>query len=125
PLYDAEDYQGVRDVAGVVHDGKMIRKFIDLMKTKTVILADGHHRYESSLIHKKNQHKAHPDATGKEGFNYHLMYFSNTEADDLKILPTHRLIQNLPSFDEETLLKKLEEDFVIKHVEDSDTLNEI
>lgn len=125
PLYDAEDYQGVRDVVGVVHDGKMIRKFIDLMKTKTVILADGHHRYESSLIHKKNQHKAHPDATGKEGFNYHLMYFSNTEADDLKILPTHRLIQNLPSFDEETLLKKLEEDFVIKHVEDSDTLNEI
>lgn len=125
PLYDAEDYQGVRDVVAVIQDGIMIRKFIDLMKTKTVILADGHHRYESSLIHKKNQRKAHPEATGKEGFNYHLMYLSNTEADDLKILPTHRLIQDLPSFDETIMLKKLEEDFMIKPVEDSDTLNEI
>jgi uncharacterized protein (DUF1015 family) len=67
----------------------------------------------------------HPGATGKEGFSYHLMYLTNTESDDLRILPTHRLITNLPSFDERSIIKKLDEDFVIKEVDDSDTLNEI
>jgi uncharacterized protein (DUF1015 family) len=125
PLYETEDYQGVRDVLAVIHDYQVIQKFVTLIRPKTIILADGHHRYEGSLIHKKNQQKQNPGATGSEGFNFHLMYLTNTESDDLRILPTHRLIKNLSSFDETTVLKKLEDDFIIKPVEDSDTLNEI
>jgi uncharacterized protein (DUF1015 family) len=53
------------------------------------------------------------------------MYLTNTEAGDLRILPTHRLIKDLPDFDEEQIMKKLEQDFIIKPVEDADTLNEI
>ena len=125
PIYETEDYQGVRDVLAVIHDAKAIKKFIDLIGKKTIILADGHHRYEGSLIYKHKMLKANPDATGNEGFNYHLMYLTNSEADDLRILPTHRLIKGLNSFDESAILKKLEEDFIIKPVDDSDTLNEI
>jgi uncharacterized protein (DUF1015 family) len=125
PIYETEDYQGVRDVLAVIHDAEVIRKFISLIKEKKIILADGHHRYEGSLFYKHEKLKSAPDATGKEGFNYHLMYLTNTEADDLRILPTHRLVKNLPDFDEAAILKKLEKDFTIKPVEDSDTLNEI
>jgi uncharacterized protein (DUF1015 family) len=125
PLYETEDYQGVRDVMAVIHDARVIQKFIDAIKDRTIILADGHHRYEGSLIYRRKMLAMHPNATGKEGFNYHLMYLTNTESDDLRILPTHRLISNLPSFDEDLIMEKLEEDFTIKPVEDSDTLNEI
>jgi uncharacterized protein (DUF1015 family) len=48
PLYETEDYQGVREVLSVIHDREVIRKFIDQLKDQPVILADGHHRYESS-----------------------------------------------------------------------------
>jgi uncharacterized protein (DUF1015 family) len=125
PLYETEDYQGVRDVMAVIHDEKMIRRFIQLVDSKTIILADGHHRYESSLAYKNKKMAENSTASGREGFNYHLMYLTNTEADDLRILPTHRLISDLVSFDEQTIIKKLEEDFLIKPVENSDTLNEI
>lgn len=125
PVYETEDYQGVRDVLAVIHDEKAIRKFMDVIRDKNIILADGHHRYEGSLIYKHKMLKEHPDATGNEGFNYHLMYLTNTEADDLRILPTHRLITGIASFNEEAILQKLEADFTIKPVEDSDTLNEI
>jgi uncharacterized protein (DUF1015 family) len=125
PIYETEDYQGVRDVLAVIHDAEVVKKFLTNLKAKTVILADGHHRYEGSLLNKRKQQKENPHHTGNEGYNYHLMYLTNTEADDLRILPTHRLIKNLENFDEETILKKLESDFVIKPVEDSDTLNEI
>jgi uncharacterized protein (DUF1015 family) len=125
PIFETEDYQGVRDVLGVIHDASVIKKFIDFMRGETIILADGHHRYEGSLHYRKRMLALHPDANGKEAFNYHLMYFTNTESDDLRILPTHRLIKGLPNFDEARIIKALEEDFIIKPVDDSDTLNEI
>lgn len=125
PIYETEDYQGVRDVLAVIHDAKVIRYFMDLMKEKTIILADGHHRYESSLILKNKLKKLNPNHTGEEGYNFHLMYLTNTENDDLRILPTHRLINKLANFNEEEIVKKLHEDFEVKLLEDADTVNEI
>lgn len=53
------------------------------------------------------------------------MYLTNTESDDLKILPTHRLISGLPQFDPQRVMERLDKDFIITPVEDSDVLNEI
>ncbi len=125
PIYETEDYQGVRDVLAVIHDANVIRQFIKLIEKQTIILADGHHRFEGSQVYRKQQQSLNPNHTGTEGYNFHLMYLTNTEADDLRILPTHRLIKNLADFNEETILKKLEEDFTIKPVDCADTLNEI
>lgn len=125
PLYESEDYQGVRDVLAVIHDARVIEKFIALIEDKKIILADGHHRYEGSLAYKQSMQKQNPSHTGKEGYNFHLMYLTNTESDDLRILPTHRLLKGLNDFNETAILKKLEADFLIKPLEDADTANEI
>lgn len=125
PLYETEDYQGVRDVLAVIHDARVIQKFINVLAGKTIILADGHHRYEASLELRKKLMKVNPEHTGNEGYNFHLMYLTNTEADDLKILPTHRLIRGLAGFNQQLILKQLEPNFIIKPIEDADTINEI
>ncbi len=124
PIYETEDYQGVRDVLAVIHDAEVIRKFIDHMAERTVILADGHHRYESSLVFKHRMQQGRT-VSGNEGFNFHLMFLSNMESDDLRILPTHRLIIGLEDFSEEKVLRKLAPFFTIKPIEDPDTLYEI
>ena len=92
---------------------------------KKIILADGHHRFEGSIAYRKQQLKNNPNHTGNEGYNFHLMYFTNTEADDLRILPTHRIIKGLPPFNVEEFIERFSEDFIIKPVEDADTINEI
>ena len=125
PFYESEDYQGVRDVLAVIHDASVIKKFIEVVGERKIILADGHHRYESSLAIKHKLQKANPNHTGNEGYNFHLMYLTNTETGGLRILPTHRLIKGLEQFDEATILEKLSGDFIIKPVEEPDTLNEI
>ncbi len=125
PIYETEDYQGVRDVLGIIQDAKVIAKFMSVIKDKTIILADGHHRYESSLLLKKKRMSENPHHTEKEGYNFHLMYLTNTEADDLRILPTHRLITGLPGFDPAEIQKKLSTYFDIKVIEDPYTLDEI
>lgn len=125
PVYETEDYQGVRDVLGVIHDASVIRQFTALMKDRAIILADGHHRYEGSLMYKNKERALNPYHTGNEGYNFHLMYLTNTESDNLRILPTHRLIKGLARFDEAEIMAKLETDFIIKPIEDAYTLNEI
>ncbi len=125
PIYEGEDYQGVRDVLAVIQDAKIIQKFIDVIKEKSIILADGHHRYEGSMLYKQKQKALNPNHTGKEGYNFHLMYLTNTEADDLRILPTHRLLHGFSNFNENEVIEKLHIDFEIKEIEDADTLNEI
>ncbi|MBL3655767.1 DUF1015 domain-containing protein [Fulvivirga sediminis] len=125
PLYETEDYQGVRDVLSVIHDKEVIKRFMHVLKEKPVILADGHHRYEGSLQYRKDKMKENPQHTGDEGYNFHMMFLTNTESDDLRILPTHRVISGLPNFDEAVILSKLEEDFTIKPVEEAHTIHEV
>ncbi|MGB5978899.1 MAG: DUF1015 domain-containing protein, partial [Cyclobacteriaceae bacterium] len=125
PVYESEDYQGVKDVLSIIHDAKVIQRFIDKMDRKQVILADGHHRYESSLTYRKEMMAKHPEHTGEEPWNYHMMYLTNMESDDLRILPTHRLVHDLENFSEEELLKTLEPNFIIKEVNNPSDIHEI
>jgi uncharacterized protein (DUF1015 family) len=125
PIYEAEDYQGVRDVLGIIHDVDIIKTFITTIKDKKIILADGHHRYEGSLVYKQKCKSINPNHTGNEAYNFHMMYLTNTESDDLRILPTHRLINGLPHFSEDEIVQKLNPYFEIRLIEDADTINEI
>lgn len=124
PIYDLEDYQGVREVLGVIQDARIIKKFLELMKDKVVILADGHHRYQSAITYRKEKKKANPLHTGDEAYNYHMMYFTNALSNDLKILPTHRLFFGI-DMSEEKILEKLEEFFTVKKLNDVDEIGEL
>ncbi|MEQ9404109.1 MAG: DUF1015 domain-containing protein [Cyclobacteriaceae bacterium] len=125
PLYETEDYQGVRDVFSVIHDASVIKKIVDIIRDKKIILADGHHRYEGSLFYRKKRMEENPDHTGNEGYNYHMMWFTNTEADDLRILPTHRIVKGLEQFSEKELLSKLDHYFIIKPLAEASDVHEI
>lgn len=125
PIYELEDYQGVRDVFSVIHDVKIIRRIMEIISDKKIILADGHHRYEGSLAYFKKMKEGNPNHTGEEGYNFHLMNFTNTEADDLRILPTHRTVTGLQDFDAESILQKLEEYFTIKPVDNAYDIGDI
>lgn len=113
PIYKTEDYQGVRDVLSVIQDEDIIQRFIDKIKGKSIILADGHHRYAASLACRKKMMTANPRHTADLDYNFHLMYLTNTESDDLRILPTHRLIKGFENFDETTIIDKFRKNFII------------
>jgi len=116
PLYETEeDYQGARDVLAVIQDADIIRRFQQVLASRQVILADGHHRYEGSLAYRRaRQQQAEGNSTGLEPWNYHLMYLTNAAADDLRILPTHRLLLELPGqLSDADFLSRLEPYFTV------------
>ena len=125
PIYETEDYQGVRDVLSVIQDYETIQKFIQLIRHQQIILADGHHRYESSMFYKQKRKAANPNHTGEEAYNFHLMYLTNGESNDFRILPTHRLISGIEDFNKEKFIQKLSEYFIIKPIENPNEIHEI
>ena len=125
PVCQTESYQGTRDVLSVIREPRVIERFVSRMAQKQVILADGHHRYAGSLAYMKQQMAVNPAHTGQERYNYHLMWLTNTEAEDLKILPTHRLIKDIARFDQTAILKKFERHFTVKPVQNPDHMDEI
>jgi len=125
PVYDIEDYQDVRDVMSIIDDPHIIRQFITTLQEKQVILADGHHRYESSLMYRKQQMQNNPHHQGDELYNYHLMYLTNTEGDDLRILPTHRLISHIASFTVDEIMTKAYPYFHLQEVDKSSDIPQL
>ena len=125
PTYETEDYQGVRDVLAMITDENIIAKFVNTLALQQVILADGHHRYESSLALKHKLQAQNPTHTGEELYNYHVMYLTNSASDDLRILPTHRLLTGLPNFSWETIEPIMYEFFDVKEIENPTELEEI
>lgn len=120
PLYELEDYQGVREVLAVIHDAQVIARFLDILQDKKIILADGHHRLEAAIEYKKLQQDAFPEAKWK-GSDYHMMYLTNVHGNHLKILPTHRLFYGL-EISEEEFLTKIQNWFDVRIFGDADEL---
>lgn len=120
PLYELDDYQGVREVVGVIHDAAVIGKFLSVLKDKQIILADGHHRLEGAIEYRKVMKDQFPSHSWK-AHDYHMMYLTNSSGNHLKILPTHRIFYGLDISNEEFLVK-LAEWFDIKPFGDPEEL---
>jgi uncharacterized protein (DUF1015 family) len=107
----------VTDEYGVLHrlwrvsDPAAIRLLTAAMADKKLIIADGHHRYETALNYSKEvaAERAATSAKAEYGVNQLpqpaypeaavMMTFVNMDSDGLVILPTHRVVHSLPGFD--------------------------
>jgi uncharacterized protein (DUF1015 family) len=111
PIYEVVDEHGTKHVLARIQDYAIMQHFAKTLEDKQIWIADGHHRYHSSWEYTKQQNaiSIHKYA----GYNYHLMWLTNTESSDLGVFPTHRLVHSLENFSEEFFLKALENDFII------------
>ena len=89
PIAEARDLKGELHRLWRVTDEATVRRVRELMATRQVIIADGHHRYETAVAYAER----HQDAAHK------LMAFFALEAPGLTILPNHRLVHGIQPFD--------------------------
>ncbi len=71
-----------------------VEKIIDLMKEKTLLIADGHHRYETSLMYKNEtilNNSADESCFMPE--NYVLTLYVDSGQEDISIFPTYRIVK--------------------------------
>lgn len=85
PFIDVTDDNGVRNIVWKIEDEPTIKLIEDVLKDKTLLIADGHHRYETAMNYRNFLGETAGEA------NYVMSYFTNMD-DDLLIYPTHRII---------------------------------
>lgn len=101
----------------VVNDPAIIEAVTAEMATKQpLIIADGHHRYETALNYRDEMRAQHPEAPEDAAFNYAIVTFVSMSDPGLVVLPTHRLIHSYNALDGKSLLKALEPYFVVEAV---------
>ncbi len=91
-------------------------KISGCLKTAPFYIADGHHRFETSLIYHRECLKKGWKTRGVESFDKRMIALFNMEHPGVKILPTHRAIRGLGSFRPEKLLSHLKSFFRIEKV---------
>lgn len=111
-------YLEAADAAGAVHrlwqidreeDIEMIR---EELRDKDIFIADGHHRYETSLDFQREMRGKRVSSSNNEPFDYVLMFLANMLDGGITILPTHRLVREIP----EDIHMRLSEYFEIEPV---------
>ena len=96
----------VTDEYGVVHrvwkisDPTTVASMHTHMRDKKLIIADGHHRYETALTYRNEWRATAETGSGNspEPFDSVMMTFVDMDRPGLVILPTHRLVFGLPVF---------------------------
>ncbi len=101
----------------VVDDPDVAAAVMDEMGPKrNLIIADGHHRYETALAYRDEMREQHPDAPPNAAFNYVMATFVSMSDPGLVILPTHRLIHSYDKMSGAEVLEAVQPYFTVETV---------
>ena len=107
PWAQAEDDDGTANRLWRVADPPTIDTVREALKDAELLIADGHHRYETARVY--------ADRVGGDGpHRYVLMCLVALQDPGLTVFPTHRLVKGLTSDQQESLADALRRDFRIE-----------
>ena len=116
PIVKAVSGDGVKNYLWRISDSDLLSQIRSRMSDSVLLIADGHHRYETALEYRNIQRKRFNAVSEDKDYEYVMMYLSRVEGEGLVIKPTHRVVKNLGSLDIEDFLEKLNNKFKVKVV---------
>ena len=103
----------------VVTDPQVIAQVEAAMAPKrNLIIADGHHRYETAITYRDEMRTKLPDAPANAGFNYRMVTLVSMSDPGLVILPTHRLMYSYTAKTSQQVIKDAAEYFQVQSLPD-------
>lgn len=109
---------GVEHRLWAVGDPMVTDKVVRMMRDKPVFIADGHHRYGTALLYRAERARSGAGLSNDDPANFVLCVFAGMEDPGLLILPTHRVLCDLPTIAASGLGDALEQHFEVTHAPD-------
>ncbi len=116
PWGDVTDADGTRHRLWRVADPVAIAAVQDATSEAELLIADGHHRYETARVYAE-------EVGGEGAHRYVLMCLVALQDPGLTVFPTHRLVRGLRPEQHETLASAIRRDFEIEPLADSAALS--
>jgi uncharacterized protein (DUF1015 family) len=103
PDLETKDEYGVSHRVWKISDPAVVARVQDKMRDKKLVIADGHHRYETALNYRHERRAAAGNpgpspAAAPAPYDLVMMTLINMDSPGLVILPTHRVVHGLTSF---------------------------
>jgi len=116
PAMELRDEYGVMHRLWLMADAEQVAEIQRVMAAQKLVIADGHHRYETALNY-RNERRAQaggivPDAP----YERTMMTFVNAESEGLTILPTHRVVAHVADFSWSGFRRHLEPWFQVEEI---------
>jgi uncharacterized protein (DUF1015 family) len=129
-LFDGRnaEWQEVTDEYGVEHRVRRVADpaLVNIVRTemadRKLIIADGHHRYETALNFRQEAANS-PNSAFRANAERVMMTFVNMDSPGLAILPTHRVVFGLPDFYVPRFLERTGKFYSVRKLEASDALD--
>ena len=99
PVVEVTDEFGVVHKLWLVTSETAVAQFVAGMETKKLVIADGHHRYETALAYRDECRKLNSSAGPDAAHEKVMMTIFPLHSAGLTVLPTHRLVSGIPHFD--------------------------
>jgi uncharacterized protein (DUF1015 family) len=100
-----------------ISDPAMVAAVQERMRDKKLLIADGHHRYETSLAYRNERRAEAASGDPNAPYEFVMMTLIPMESRGLVILPTHRIVHGLPTFDREHMLENAKRYFDIDRID--------
>jgi len=113
PLIKVKGYDGFTHQLWRLDNPKTIQTILDELQKKILFIADGHHRYQTSINYAVEKREQTGNKDPNAPFNYIMVVLCNMFDPGLSILPTHRFIK-MPNVNFDELHKKLERYFIVE-----------
>jgi uncharacterized protein (DUF1015 family) len=114
PQVQLIDEDGIRHRMWFLREPDEVAVLVQAFRNKPIIIADGHHRYETSLTF-RDERRARENIHTEGGLpcphDFVLMYLVSADDPGLVILPTHRVIRQRMAVPREALRRLLETSF--------------
>ena len=101
------DEYGVENLLWSINDREVIGRVMGAMRDKKLLVADGHHRYETAREYRDACRSKSSDRNAAHEFA--MMTLVNMNSPGLVVLPTHRVVFGVEGFDAGKLLSRLQE----------------
>ena len=98
-----------------ITDSGIKQELSQLLSSRPLYIADGHHRYETALNYQQERAQE-KYVTGREAFNYVMMELLEFSDPGLVVLPLHRLVRNIPPSSLVGLVDRLRDFFAVEPV---------
>ncbi len=109
PVADLKTKDGVRHVLWKVSSPEAIEKVQNFLKDEAVLIADGHHRYETALAYRQHRRNYAVEENSNAPYEFALGFFVNFRDPGLAVFGTHRVVHHLEGFDFDAILTRISE----------------
>jgi len=122
PMIEVTDDLGIVNEVRAIDDAEEIAIVQRALADARVLIADGHHRYETALEYRRRRRAQDGNPAGTRPYDYVMMTLVAFDDPGLVILPTHRLVRRLPAAALESFDARAAEIFELREVPSVDAM---